>query len=606
MPTNTPFPGFWDNAKTPYMVELMDSMSPFSPVQIVSVMKGVQLGLTACAENVIAYFMDCVPAEILYVSANEELLEKWATKRLEPLIDSIGMRPKIFAQIENSKSRRTGDKTFSKEYAGGTLNMASSRSASSLRSDSKRVLVLDEVDGAPALLTTGEGNWLDVAHGRTAAWGARKKIMEFSTPTTHEASLIRDRYEMGDRRKFKVPCPCCGVFDHLEFRNLRHEMKGGHLYKVWYECPHCAGQIHNHQKAEMFAAGYWEATATPNNKNHRSYWISSMYSAPGMLSWYELYQKYLDAKDDPAKMRSFTNLYLGMPYKEIGSRPKVEKIIELRGEYREGEVPDGVLFITMGVDVQRGSAGDPLNPPRLEAEILGHGAGFRTWSLGYKVFEGDTGKSAFEGAWEDMHQWALKGGLMLQGRPVSLIFIDSGDGNLVDIVYAFTSRWQNTFPIKGVGALKKRRDETGDEAGPHDFIRYRAVRSNRAGDVTFYDISTHYYKSRTYSNLQIQRRDVEPQRPGFCNFPRDRAEKYFVQLAAEEKRVDGSFHAGGRRNEALDCRVYALCAGDVYLDSKVNAMRMAAKQAGASDIEIQQINHIMVLDMMTKQGAGPR
>ena len=33
MPSNTPFPGPWQNARTPYWVEIMNSMSPFSPIQ---------------------------------------------------------------------------------------------------------------------------------------------------------------------------------------------------------------------------------------------------------------------------------------------------------------------------------------------------------------------------------------------------------------------------------------------------------------------------------------------------------------------------------------------------------------------------------------------
>lgn len=614
MPPSTPFPGFWENRRTPYGIEIADNMSPYSPVTITSVMKGAQIGLTAWAENVVGYWMDAVPAEILYASATDELLEKWATKRLEPLIDSIGMRHKIYAQADlGAKSRRTGDKMYRKEYTGGALDMASAQSASGLRSDSKRILILDEVDGAPRQLRTGEGNWLDVAYARKNAWGARGKVLEFSTPTTFEDSLIRERYEAGDRRKYKVPCPRCGVLDSLEFENLRHEMKGGQLWRVWYQCPHCDGIIQNHEKTAMMDpenGACWEPTAIASNRTHRSYHISSLYSPVGMLSWFELYQIYLEAKNHPDrdKMRSFVNLYLGLPFKETGSRPKLEKVIELRGEYREGEVPDGVLFLTAGVDVQRGATGDPLNPPRLELEVLGHGAGFRTWSVLYKVIEGDTTRSPFEGAWASLTEWAKSTGLTFRRAdgmqfPVSLVFIDSGDGMYFDIVYSFAGTWRNCYPSKGFNVLQKRKGEKGDEAGPHNFKRYRMAKSDRHGDATFIEISTNYYKGRIYNGLQISRRDVDPQRPGFCDFPRDRDENYFKMLTAEEKRSDGSFHAGGRRNEALDCRVMGLCAGDVYLDGKVSAMRIAAKAKGASDMELQQIDHKFVLELMAKQTA---
>ena len=559
MPPGTPFPGFWENSRTPYSIEIMDNMSPLSPVMYESVMKGVQLGLTAQAENVIGYWMDESPTAILYVTATDDLLEKWSSTRLEPLIDSIGMRKKIYFQADmDVKSRRTGDKVFRKEYSGGALRMASAQSPAGLRSDSIRVLVLDEIDGAPKMLRTGEGVWLDVAYARTDAWGARKKIMEYSTPTTFEESLIYQQYLSGDQRKFNVPCPRCGVHDFLDFKNLRHEMFEGHLEKVWYECPHCFSKIYNHEKSWMMGQGHWEPTAIPRDPFRRSYHLPSIYSPVGMLSWHDLYSRYLKAQSSPDGMRSFVNLYLGMPYKQAGYRPKLEQVCELRGEYSEGEIPDGVLFLTAGIDVQAGSVNDPLNPPRLEMEILGIGASYRTWSIGYLVFEGNTTGSSFEGAWEKIHTWALGGGLTFRRSDgvqfqVSLIFIDSGDGNYVDVVYGFTSRWNNTYASKGFSALKKRKEEKGDEAGPHNFLRYRMAKSVRQSDCIFYEISTNYYKTQIYRNLSLERRPLDPQRPGFCNFPRDRSENYFKMLTAEKKRLDGSFDAGGRRNEALDC-----------------------------------------------------
>lgn len=611
LPTNTPFPGFWDNAKTPYLVEIMDALSPYSPVQVVSVMKGVQLGLTAAAENVIGFFISAVPTEVLYVSATDELLEKWSAKRLDPLIDSIGMRDKIVAQVDpqRAKSRRSGDKVLTKEYPGGTLNMASAQSAAGLRSDSKRVLILDEVDGAPRLLKTGEGDWLSVAYGRTAAWGARSKIMEFSTPTTFEDSLIRERYEKGDQRKFFVPCPLCGVMDTLEFKHLRHEMKDGQLHKVWYQCPHCDGKLYNHHKDEMLRYGEWRPTAQPQIRGHRSYHISSMYSPTGMLTFYKMYEKYLEAQQTPGGLRSFVNLYLGLPYKEKGSRPKIENVIALRGEYMDGkDVPPGVLFLTAAIDVQRGSDRDPNNPPRLELEICGHGSQFRTWSLLYKWFLGDTTKGAFQGAWAELHKWAESGGLTMKRSdgvlfPVQLALIDCGDGMYNDIVYAFTQRWASTMPVKGVNVLKKRKDEAGDEAGPMNFKRYRIARSEKSGDVAFVEASTNYYKAQIYTNLNIPRRDIGPQAPGFCDFPRDRDQSYFLGLTSEERRTDGSFHAGGRRNEALDLRVYNLCAGDVFLAGKVADARAAAKTAGAPAVDILKIDHGFILEMLARQTA---
>ncbi len=610
LPPNTPFPGPWQNERTPYSIEIMDNMSPFSPVTHGRIMKGAQLGLTAAAENVIAYWMDENPTEILFVSATKDLLLKWSTKRLDPLIDSCGFRDKISAQTENKKSRRSGDVVYTKEYLGGSLDMVSARAAASLRSESKRILIRDEIDGAPSELRTGEGNWLDVSEARTNAWGIRKKIMDFSTPGTFENSEINGLYEEGDQRKYFVPCPYCHKHQILDFGNeksthgLKADYKAGKLIEAYYVCEFCQEAIFNFHKTNMLIKGYWQPTSKTYDETIRSYHLSSLYSPVGMLSWTDMWKKYIVAQKNPGGMRSFINLYLGLPFKEIGSRPKLEKVIELRGTYRSGTVPEGVLYLTGAIDVQAGSKTDELNPPRLEMEILGMGAGYRTWSIEYKRIEGDI-KDPYGGAWEKLNKWAMEGGLTYYRKDgfafnTNLIFIDSSDGNMTDIVYRFSQRWENTYPIKGFSALKLRKKDITDAAGPANFRRYRMLKS---GDLIIYQISTNYYKTQIYNNLNnISRTPLGLQRAGFCDFPIDYGENYFKMLIAEEKKSDGSFHCpSGRRNEALDCRVYNLCAADVFLNSKVDELRAIAKSKGASPIEIQNLNRKTIIDMLAQK-----
>jgi len=618
LPPQTPFPGFWSNSRTPYLVEIMNCMSPDSPIQHVVLMKGAQLGATASAENVIAYWIDENPAEILFISATEGLLEKWVVKRLEPLIDSCQFRHKIRANTNNPKVRRTGDKMYSKEFIGGALDMASAQSAPGLRSDSKRILIRDEIDGAPAHLKTGEGNWLDVSYARTAAWGQRKKIYDFSTPTTDAESLIKQQYEAGDQRKFEVPCPYCGAYQVLEWGNdktnygIKAVRKDGRLIEVYYMCKHCQEPIKNHHKTAMLGAGNWLPTSQSKSDLYRSYHISSLYSPAGMMSWFELQELYDDAQNNVDGMRSFVNLYLGLPFKELGARPKLDKVIELRGSYKAGTVPLGVLFLTVGIDVQAGSKRDPNNGPRLEMEVCGHGAGYRTWSIIYRRFEGEVDEPE-SGAWAELNEWASENngdnfkfkrddGMVFTP---SILFIDSGDGNLTDVVYRFCGSWVSTYPSKGFGDLTTRKKEEGDKRRPSNFRRYRAAKIGEAS--TLYEISTNYYKTHCYNNLKIERRDTGPNKPGFCEFPIDYGEKYFKMLTAEEKRRDGSFHCpSGRRNEALDIRVLNQCAGDVYLDSEVRRVKAAYIKNGATKDQVRVVNHRMILEEMTKRCAPLR
>lgn len=599
LPSGTPFPGLWRNSHTPYMVEIMDQMAPYSPAQHIRFMKCAQVGATAAAENIMAYWMDETPAPILITSATDDTVKAWMELRAEHTIDSCGFRHKIVANVNNPKSRRTGDKAMMKEYVGGFLVVASAQAASKLRSNSIRVLLRDEVDGSPAMLKTGEGNWLDVSEARTTAWGDRKKIFDFSTPTLEDSSMIYQLYLEGDKRKFHVPCPYCGYYQELKFGNeetvygLKPIRKGGRLIEVVYICEKCHESLRNYDKMSMLPAGKWEITAEFEDKINPSYHLSGLYSPIGMLSWEHLWQMYEKAIDDPDKMRSFVNLRLGMPFKETGERPKLSSVIKLRGNYKSGTVPDGVLYLVAGVDVQAGSKKDDKNPPRLEMEVMGMGTKYRTWSIDYRRFEGSI-DNVNEGAWHNMMEYINKNEMIYYNREsipfkIELMLIDSGDGNYTHNVYDFTRYLSDTFPSKGAStAFKQKRIKGIDEIGTYHYIRYKA--SKIAKDLILYNIATTYYKARLYKYLGIDRNIADPQPFGFCDFPKDYSDNYFKMLTAEDHLADGSFYCPpGRRNESLDCRVMCLCAADVYLDIKLEQYREHRKLMGDTSDKLSLI-----------------
>lgn len=612
LPPNSPFPGLWDNAKTPYLVEIMDNMSPFSPIQHVTFMKGCQIGATAAIENCIVYHMGEYPATILYISATEQMLDTWGSSRLTPLIESCGIKL-VTSENTNKKSRRTGDKMLKKEYVGGTLRMTSAQSPSGQRSDAVMILFRDEIDGAPRLLRTGEGDWLSVSAGRIRSYGSRGKIMDVSTPTTIENSVINEQYELGDKRKYLVPCPLCGVYQELVFggedskHGLKGEYQGGNFLRAYYLCEHCHDAFFNFHKTEMLAAGRWEPSKKANMPNSRSYHLGAVYSPVGMYAWDTLYLDYITAQSQPEGMRSFVNLTLGYPYKETGSRPKLENVLALRGAYKKGVVQPGALYLTAGIDVQTGSKKDKNNPARLEMEVMATGMDYRTWSVDYRQFIGPV-DDPHSGAWADLSEFAENGGFTYKredGKEFStkMIFIDSGDGNVTDIVYQFVEFWDNTFASKGFADLKRRAREKvdrGDEVGPENSKRYRLTKLDAGKSIV--QISTNFYKGQIYRALKVPRQEIGDQRGSFCDFPKEYDEHYFRMLTAEEMRVDRSFHCpSGRRNEALDCRVMCVCASHLYLNQRLERLKIWAKGQGMSLVEMEKIGYTQALKTIQRE-----
>ena len=610
MPAGTPFVGPLELSRSPYLIEPMNNMSPMSPVKRTGAMKAAQGGWSmGCIECPMCYYIGYAPADQLGLTAGEKTLKRWSSRRLEPAIDSYEYRKLISSQSTRKSNKNTGDSVFTKEYSGGQLDLATAESAPSLRSTDKMILYRDEIDGVKDELSTGEGNWLEVSEARTNFWGDRAKIMDISTPTLEGQSAIERIYLEGDQRVYMTPCPHCKKPQVLKFQGFKVDTEAGKLKDIYYQCDFCSDAIFEHHKLSFLPNGYWEPMKLDRDPYFRTYHWAAWLAPLGTITWEKIYTKYLEAKKSgkPSLMKTFVNLYLGKPYKQKGARPKVDKVIELRSSYKAGEVPDGVLFLTASVDVQRGTPGDKHHPPRLEMEVMGHGAFRRKWSIVHEQFVGEVDKP-HTGAWAKLNEYREETGLIYKRNdgvefPVKLMFLDSGDGTLNQVVYSFTQSWGvNTYPITGTKPIKQRKNEMVSETAVIDEmtrgneIKFR-IRRNQ-DDITIYQINTNSYKHDLYACLNIQKRNFGIQPPGLCQYPEDYTEKWFKMLTAEEKRMDGSFSAGGRRNEALDLQVYNRCAGDVYLGMLIEAARVTYKES-YTPLELKSIiNHRWVFEYL--------
>jgi len=301
LPKGTPFPGGWNNEKTPYLVEFMDDVSESSPIEVSVCMKGHQLGYTAGIENAIMYIIDNAPGPILYTTATDPLGKEWSENRFDPMIEQCGMQNLIFSQSTKRGSKKTGDKTLLKEFPGGRIKIAGYGSTAAFRSSSYRYFFGDEIDEA-SLDLKKQGNALEQAEGRTSAYKAKRKIILFSTPIEIDLSNVYAAYKIGDQRKYFMPCPHCGFMQELEFKHLKYERdKDGILdiESVKYECqgPACDDYFYNYHKAGMYSSGRceWRPTKKAKRANYRSRHMNCLYSPPGMITWSDVVQKHINA-----------------------------------------------------------------------------------------------------------------------------------------------------------------------------------------------------------------------------------------------------------------------------------------------------------------------
>ena len=616
MPSSAPFPGIYDAYRVAYMIEIRDNMGPYSGVDYQSLKKGVQTGGTAGGvEDCIAYYWKERPADQMYLTGTKGLLKKFNTKRLGPLMESAGLIANT--QLYNKRARKSGDTIEIKEYYGGNLTMGSIQSGAHARSDSIMIMYVDEIDLAEAQMASGEGNVLDVLDGRLTAFEGRSKMFSLSTPRVYGNSLIDIQYERGDKRKYFVPCPHCGKMqwlclgDEKSNYGLKGDFTAGTLENGYYLCYHCHDAIFEGHKAQMIKSGFWQPTVDrPAIKNNRSYHLPSFYSP--FMSWKKIVQKWVEAdKEGDDGMRSFTNLYLGKSFEPSGERPDISSVIEIKSKHKSGEVPNGILYLTMAADIQRGKDRwkkhtnqeinkiaadltkkkdwkklDALKLPRLEVEVIGHGRNFRTASIIYKKFYGQLSDYT-AGAWLKFTEWRNidPGGLKFQRAdgfefPIRMIFVDSGwspTEEMIDVVYNYCHMWDRMYSIKGAGTYRQDKQKMNDIT-PHvasDIMRFKLTKS---GEFPLILIHGNYYKRMIYRNFKNDVTRINDQPPNTHITPSDYPDSYFEALRAEKQKSNGEFWNPSRKpNEALDLLVYNKAASDFFIQDEIIRLQEVAK-----------------------------
>lgn len=346
-------PGRWRTERSPYLKEIMDCLSPASAVQRVAVMKGTQIGGDECGNCWIGYVIHQAPGPMMAVAPTVELVKRNSKQRIDPLIEESEV---LRERVRERRSRDSGNTVLSKEFPGGVLILTGANSAVGLRSMPARYLFLAEVDGYPGDVE-GEGDPILLAERRSATF-QRRKILLVSTPKTKSLSRIQREYEASDQRQYFVPCPHCGEQQTLELENLR--WPEGRPREAEYACTHCDALIGKRHKTWMLDHGEWRPTA-PGDGRTAGFHLSSLYSPVGWFSWADAAEMYEQAQKTPDLMKGFVNTVLGPPFEEEAEAPEWQRLYERRESYRIGMVPDGGLFLTAGVDIQK---------DRIEVEVL--------------------------------------------------------------------------------------------------------------------------------------------------------------------------------------------------------------------------------------------
>ena len=569
-------PGPWRTSRTPYLQEPMDAFTDPKVRRIVMVAAS-QVGKSELELNIIGYIIDEDPGSILFVHPTTIDAKEFSKLRIAPEIRDC---PTLRRKVAAPKSRDSGNTLLQKTYPGGILTMCGSTEAHALASKPIRYVLGDERDRW-ATSAGNEGDPWELAMARQTTF-YNAKAVEVSTPTIKNASAIEASYGEGTMERWKSRCPHCGQYHEIQWEHIRYDYEESvvnhkKVYKVksvWYNCPGC-GCISDEATMKR-APARWEAdNPAAYAQGVRSFWLNAFVSQ--WASWSSIVLKYLNAIGNTRKLQVVYNTCFGLLWEDRGDLEDEDSLmgrrdVEAYGLQEGGtpiELPDGVLVMTAGVDTQDN---------RMEYEVVGHGHFGETWGIE---------KGIVMGRPDDDETWAKLDEVLFNrvfrfadglGLPVSLTFVDQGGHFSGEVRLACHDRIRKkVFAIMG----SKNHDAPYTKPPKEQKIM---IQEQYIGTCWMYEIGVDAGKQRIMDNLRVQTPG-----PNYCHFPRrdDYGSSYFAGLLSERLEYDASKKQpwvwkkipGHERNEALDCRNYAMAAFKALpkdldaIDRQLKAMR---------------------------------
>ena len=558
IPIGNAIPGPLRLENAPYQREPMD-MIVDPDCQRVSLQWSAQVGKTMLALCVQGYCIEVEPRSQMMMQPSQGDVQTWLETKFNPLVYA---NDNLSDLIAKPRGREGVNNQKMKSYPGGFLMFSWSGSPKTMRGRSAPLIVCDEVDGYEV---TDEGHPVGLLWQRAATFGDQRFLLEISTPTIKGESYIEKAFEAGDKRRYHVACPDCGEGQTLKWGQVVWNGKEDPAAEQFpdtarYSCPHCGSLWDDGQRiaairdAERRGLGWIAEKAF---KGHASYHLNELYSTFRRLR--DIVQSYLDkiATDD---LQTFTNVSLAETWEEQGEQADPESLISRREKY-VADVPAGGLVLTAGVDMQQ---------DRLEVEVVAWGHGEESWSIDHAVLWGDPLQSD---VWEELEDYLSQTWLHESGAHINIMAtcVDTGGtGGNTQAAYEWLrgKTGRRIFGIKGVPGWGR-----PIVAAPS---RKQSGKTARKIDLFLVGVDE--------AKLTVMRRlAVKMPGAGYCHAPIERESEWFHQLTAEKlitRYVKGfpvrEWHQTRPRNEALDCRVYALAALKIVNPS----FRRAAERLG--------------------------
>lgn len=404
--------GPWE--PTPYQADLLDVACMDGGPEEMFCQKSARIGYTSALLAMVAYMMGHLRRHVSIYMPNDNDARLFVKDSIDPMIRDS---PPLAQMVSDMTDRRRGDTAWLKMLGGKALRIAGAVSPSRFRRVTADFVALDELDGYPSEIGN-EGDPVTLA-GRAVRNSPFSRLMAGSTPTEASTSMIcREMNTCSIVFEFAVACPNCGAWEVMRWPNMRWD-EGGHSAReierrsasVRYVsscCGHAWGQdalsdalqggVWMSPKGEWILTtddeppklmdSRWNPVGWPRRVGFR---IWAGYSV--WYPWTTMVHDWLSSQEDVLKLKAFTNLTLGEPWKD--QEITLDENELARNRENLSVLPQRVKAVYASVDVQQGW---------LSCMVVGYGPGEESWIVERREFHGGNDKLDSP-AWTDFHEW---------------------------------------------------------------------------------------------------------------------------------------------------------------------------------------------------------
>ncbi|WP_097486962.1 phage terminase large subunit family protein [Escherichia coli] len=551
-------PGQWETL--PFQVAIMNSMGN-DRIRTVNLIKSARVGYTKMLLGVEAYFIEHKSRNSLLFQPTDSAAEDFMKSHVEPTIRDVP----VLLELAPWFGRKHRDNTLTlKRFSSGVgFWCLGGAAAKNYREKSVDVVCYDELSSfEPDVEKEGSPTLLGDKRIEGSVW---PKSIRGSTPKIKGFCQIeKAANESAHFMRFYVPCPHCGEAQSLKFGDdattFGLKWEKGKPETVYYLCEHNGCVIRQSELDQtdgrwicdntrmwtrdgltFYSAGD-EEIPPPRSI---SYHIWTAYSP--FTTWVQIVYDWLDALKDPNGVKTFINTTLGEPYEEaVAEKLSFELLLEKVCHY-DAQVPLRVVYLTAGIDSQKN---------RYEIYVWGWAPGEEAFLIDKQII---MGRPEDEDTLKRVDAVIRKKYRHADGTEISISRVCWDTGGIdQDIVYQ-RSRKHGTFfvlPIKGASVYGK------------PVITMPKKRNQRG--VFLCEVGSDTVKEMLYARFALPVVSASEVAPYTFRFPdnldifSDVEAKQLVAEELVEKVVNGrvklQWDARKRRNEALDCLVYAYAA----------------------------------------------